>query len=60
MNTFANMKTHTWVWHYSAMVPRLIQTKTAGSGTLHEEEDPREQFMNKQIYNEDKLKVNID
>ena len=28
LNTFANMKTHNWLWHYSALVPKIIQTRT--------------------------------
>lgn len=32
-NTFANQKSHAWVWHYSAMVPKCAQTKpSAGAG----------------------------
>jgi hypothetical protein len=22
-NSFANLKTHSWIWHYSAMVPKV-------------------------------------
>ncbi len=27
-NTFANQKSHAWVWYYSLMVPKCVQTKT--------------------------------
>lgn len=29
-NSFANMKTHSWLWHYATAIPKIIQTKPAG------------------------------
>lgn len=52
-NSFANLKTHAWIWHYSAMVPKVAQTKHAvalsSSGPGGESggtgEDAHDQFL---------------
>eukprot|EP00347_Sterkiella_histriomuscorum_P006556 403352324 len=55
-NTFANQKTHAWLWHYSTVIPKVMQTKTVG----YDKEDSKESQNFNHSYYEEKLKETID
>ena len=69
-NTFANLKTHSWVWYYSTLVPKCIHTKTQHTSSLGpsgledgnsmDENDRHDLFIDQQISNKVKLKETIE
>lgn len=68
---FANLKSHNWVWHYSTLIPKPVQTKSQAaasqgpdgqttsitSATLLDEHDT---FLEQQLSTKEKLKETIE
>ncbi|CDW83152.1 inositol polyphosphate 5-phosphatase ocrl-1 isoform x2 [Stylonychia lemnae] len=55
-NTFAIQKTHAWLWHYSTLIPKIIQTKPVGQ----EKVEAIDIALKNQESKEEKLKETID